>query len=378
MSIELEGSFSVASNDAVRRAGGKSALLFALGSVALLAACQRTEESLPPEIRPVRTIKIERSVGGDTVALTGTVQAEKEVNLSFRIDGRMIERNVGVGDAVRPGQLVARLDPQNEDSTLQSTRAQLAAARARQVEARNNFERMKDLVSDNSVSRASFEQAEALLKTADSQVESAQTQVALATNRLDYTRLVSNVTGVVTVQGAETGEVVGPGRMIVQVAREGARDAVFDVPARVKDAVTANGEFAVALVSDPKVTANGTIREIAPRADPVTGTFRVKVRLKDPPAAMRLGSTVAGRVRLAEAPTIEIPTSAVIRSDRQAAVWVVDPKTSTVATRNIEIRSSDPARIEVASGLDTGDIVVTAGVQALRSGQKVRLLETSR
>jgi RND family efflux transporter MFP subunit len=352
--------------------------LLVFASVAFVASCQRVEEPAPPEIRPVRVIKIERSVGGDTVSLTGTVQAEREVNLSFRIDGRMIERGVGVGDAVRPGQLVARLDPQNEESTLQSARAQLAAARARLTEARNNYERMKDLVSDNSVSRASFEQSEAMLKTADSQVESAQTQVTLAANRLEYTRLVSNVTGVVTAQGAEPGEVVGPARMIVQVAREGARDAAFDVPARVKDAVTTNGEFTVQLVSDPGVTAAGTVREIAPRADPVTGTFRVKVRLKDPPAAMRLGTTVAGRVRLAAAPTIEVPPSAVIRSDRQAAVWVVDPKTSTVATRAIEVRSSDPARIEVASGLNPGDIVVTAGIQALRPGQKVRLLETPR
>ena len=91
---------------------------------------------------------------------------------------------------------------------------------------------------------------------------------------------------------------------------------------------------------------------------------------------MRLGSTVTGRMKLAAAPSIEIPPSAVSRSDRQTAVWVVDPKTGTVAIRNIEIRSSDPVRVEVASGLNPGDIVVTAGIQALRPGQKVRLLET--
>ena len=118
------------------------------------------------------------------------------------------------------------------------------------------------------------------------------------------------------------------------------------------------------------------MREVSPRADPVTGTFRVRFRLDNPPAAMRLGSTVTGRMKLAAAPSIEIPPSAVSRADRQTAVWVVDPKTGTVAIRNIEIRSSDPVRVEVASGLNPGDIVVTAGVQALRPGQKVRLLET--
>ena len=94
---------------------------------------------------------------------------------------------------------------------------------------------------------------------------------------------------------------------------------------------------------------------------------------------MRLGTTVTGRVRLnASASTIEIPPSAVVRNDRSAAVWVVDPKTGTVASRTIEIRSSDPNRVEVASGLNAGDVVVTAGVQALRPGQKVRALEAGK
>jgi RND family efflux transporter MFP subunit len=350
--------------------------VLALAAVGLLTSCQRTEVQDAPEIRPVRAITIEKRASGDTVALTGTIQAQTEVNLSFRIDGRMLERNVNVGDLVKRGQLVARLDSQNEESSLLAARSQLTAARAQLTEARNNFTRFRDLVAENAVSRASFEQSESMLKGAESQVETAQSQVTIAENRLSYTRLVSDVAGVVTAQGAEPGEVVGAGRMIVQVAREGGRDAAFDVPARVKDAAPANAEITVALTSDPKVVATGTVREVAPRADPVTGTFRVKVRLNNPPAAMRLGATVTGRMRLASAIAIEIPPSAVDRSNRQASVWVVDPKTGTVAARNIEIRSSDPVRVEVASGLNPGDVVVTAGVQALRPGQKVRLLET--
>jgi len=353
-------------------------LAIAIAVIALpLAACNRATEVPAPEVRPVRAVTVAKRDGGETVALTGTVQAQTEINLSFRIDGRMTERLVNVGDAVRPGQLIARLDAQNEESSLQAAQAQLAAATARLAEARSNFVRFRDLVAENAVSRASFEQAETALKAAEAQVESAQTQVTLATNRLSYTRLVSEVSGVVTAQGAEPGEVVGPGRMIVQVAREGARDAVFDVPARVKDLAPAQPRIVVSLVSDPKITAMGTVREVAPRADPLTGTFRVRVRLVDPPAAMRLGATVTGRMALAAAPAIEIPPSAVIRADRQAAVWVFDPKTGTVATRGIEIRSSDPLRVDVASGLNPGDIVITAGIQALRPGQKVRLLETT-
>src|SRR5262249_33266640 len=149
-------------------------------------------------------------------------------------------------------------------------------------------------VADHAVSRALFEQAEAMSKVTQSQVESARALVDLAQNRLSYTNLVADTPGVVTARGAEPGEVVNAGRMIVQIAREGAVDAVFDVPARIKNTGPANPEVTVALTSDPKVTAHGRVREVSPRADPVTGTFAIRVQLTDPPPAMRLGSTVTG------------------------------------------------------------------------------------
>lgn len=359
-------------------AASKGAVTLVIASVVLLLAsgCQRQEEQRAPEIRPVRVITVEKRAAGDAVSLTGNVQAETEVNLSFRVDGRMVERNVNIGDTVRPGQLIARLDPQNEESSLQAARAQQSAARAQLAEARNNYTRMRDLVAQNAVSRAQFDQAESVLKTAEAQLEGTQSSIDLATNRLGYTRLTSTVAGVVTAQGAEPGEIVGAGRMVVQVAREGARDAVFDVPPRLKDLAPPNAEIQVFLTADPKVTAPARVREVAPRADPVTGTFRVRMRIVNPPAAMRLGSTVTGRMKLASAPAIEIPTSAVVRADGRASVWVVDPKAATVSARSVELQpAGDPSRVVVNSGLTGGELVVTAGVHALRPGQKVRLLE---
>jgi RND family efflux transporter MFP subunit len=348
----------------------------ALAVLTLLAACGSAEEERPPEVRPVRALALEKREAGDTVALTGTVQAQSEVNQSFRIDGRMVERNVEVGDTVRRGQLLARLDPQNEESGLLASRAQLVAAQAQLVEARNNHQRMRDLVAENAVSRAAFDQAVAVLQTAQSQVESANASLRLAENRLGYTRLLADTAGVVTARGAEPGEVVGAGRMVVQVAREGARDAVFDVPAQVKDSATGrkNATIAVTLSSDPSVQATGRLREVAPRADPVTGTFAVRVQIDDAPPAMRLGSTVTGRLTLDAAPAIEIPPSALVRSDGGTAVWVVEPAASTVSLRTIAVRGSSATAVQVASGLAPGDVVVTAGVQALRPGQKVRVL----
>ncbi len=237
---------------------------------------------------------------------------------------------------------------------------------------------MRDLVAENAVSRAAFDQAVALLQTAESQVEAVQANVNLAQNRLSYTRLFADVAGVVTARGPEPGEVVAAGRMIVQVAREGARDAVFDVPAQVKDSAPRNADITVALVNDPKVTATGKVREVSPRADPVTGTFAVRVRLIDPPPAMRLGSTVTGRIKLDAAPAIEIPASALMRADgRHRGVGVRRRRPARSPRATSRCASSDATTVQVASGLNPGDVVVTAGVQALRPGQKVRLLETT-
>jgi len=349
--------------------------IVALAALALLPACQRASEEAAPEIRPVRVTTVENRSASGTVSLTGTVQAQTEINQSFRIDGRLIERMVDIGDRVKPGQLVARLDPQNEESSLQSARAQLTAARAQLVEARTNHARMRDLVAQDAVPRASFDQAVALLKTAESQVESVQSQLTLAQNRLSYTRLLSDVAGVVTARGAEPGEVVAVGRMIVQVAREGARDAVLDVPGRIKDIAPKNPQITVALTDDPRVTVTGQVREVAPRADPVTGTFAVRVRLIDPPPAMRLGSTVTAKMQLPEALAIEVPASALVRADGKTAVWVVDKASSTVSLRNVQLGGGDANTVQVAAGLDPGDVVVIAGVQALRPGQKVRVPE---
>jgi RND family efflux transporter MFP subunit len=370
-----------------------AAPVLVLSMVLLLSACQRAADEPEPEIRPVRAITVEPRSNAGIVSLTGTVQAQTEINESFRIDGRLIERTVDIGDTVRPGQLIARLDPENEESGLQAARAGMAAARARLGEAQTNFARMRDLIVDSAVSRAQYEQAEAALKTAEAGVLTAQEQINLSQNRLSYTRLVSNVSGVVTARGPEPGEVVSAGRMIIQVARDGAREAVFDVPAQIKNSaplnprivVTTNkpgtpaaagsNDIKVALAMDPGVSAIGRVREVSPRADPVTGTFAVRVRLIDPPPGMLLGSTVTGRVQLPGALAIQVPATALVRADGKTAVWVFDKAAGTVSLRNVELGAADANNVQVAAGLKAGEVVVTAGVQALRPGQKVRLLE---
>lgn len=340
----------------------------------MIAACD--DKAPPPaaDIRPVRVVAVAERTGGDPVSLTGTVEAETEVNLAFRIDGRVVERRVNVGDQVSAGQVVARLDRQTEENSLRAARADLSAARARLVEARNNYQRQRELLQTGFTTRVRYDEATRNLRAAESATDAAQAQVNIAETRLGYTELRADAGGIVTARGAEPGEVVQPGRMIVQIAREGGRDAVFDVPPAMKDQAPANPVIQVALTIDPAIRAIGRVREVSPRADPVTGTFRVRVGLEAPPAAMRLGSTVTGRMEIEAAGVIEVPASALTRAQSQPAVWVVDPAQRTVALRTIEVLRFDPARVLVAQGLEPGDLVVTAGVQALHPGQKVRLL----
>jgi RND family efflux transporter MFP subunit len=162
--------------------------------------------------------------------------------------------------------------------------------------------------------------------------------------------------------------------MIVRLARKDGRDAVFDVPAQLIRSGPSDPLITVSLTDDPAVTAPGRVREVAAQANPVTRTFEVKVGLTDPPPGMRLGATVVGRTQTDDGPIIEIPATALTRVNQQAAVWIVDPKSLTVSIRNVDVLRFDQAQVVVSQGLDAGEIVVTAGVQALHPGQKIRLL----
>jgi RND family efflux transporter MFP subunit len=351
------------------------ALGLGLGLVSLtLAACVEEEAPVEVEARPVRTITVEEQLAGETVTVAGTVESQVQADLGFRIGGRMIERLVAVGDVVTAGQPLAKLDPADEENGLRAAEAALAAAEAQLSEARDNFNRQRQLYDRGFLARAGLDRAETTLASATSAADSARAQLGIAKRRLNDTVLLADAPGTVTVIGAEPGEVVQPGRMVVQIARDDGKDAVIDVPAGiVGDANTLALQITVALSQNPAVTAQGRVREISPRADAVTGTFRVRIGLIDPPAEMRLGSAITATTTLDAVGSIEIPASALTAIDGNPAVWVVDPATMAVSLRPITVDRFTPASVAVLEGLGAGDIVVTAGVQALRPDQIVRL-----
>ncbi len=348
------------------------------GMATVLALVVLACDKPPPpaaEVRPVRSVVVQPRTIGEPITLTGQVRAQNETSLAFRIDGRLIERRVDVGARVTAGQVVAKIDAQNEQNSLRSAEASVLAAEGQLQQARGAFDRQQKLLGNGFTTRAQFDQAQQALQTAQAQVTSTQAQLRTARDRVGYTELAAETAGSVTATGAEAGEVVRAGQMIVQIAPEGKRDAVFDVPSQLIRTAPKDPSIEVALTDDPTIKTMGQVREVAPEADPTTRTFQVKIELTAPPPGMRLGATVLGRIVLTAAATIEIPASALTRSEGRPAVWLVDRASGTVSLRSIEVLRYEPATVLVSDGLAAGETVVTAGVQTLRPGQKVRLLE---
>ncbi|HUB47973.1 MAG TPA: efflux RND transporter periplasmic adaptor subunit [Acetobacteraceae bacterium] len=349
--------------------------LIALACLAVwLSACNRKP---PPaaEIRPVRTVVATLQSEGEPVTLTGHIRAHTEENLAFRIDGRMLTRRVNLGQELRPGDLVAELDRKPQEDALRTTQALLAAAVAALHEANNNFQRQQTLVNEGWSTHVEYDAAQKTLLTARASVDAAAAQVHNAEDQLGYTQLSADAAGVVIATGAEPGEVVRAGQAIVTVAQHNGLDAVFDVPDSLMRRLRPDVTVTVALTDAPNIWTTGHVRETSPQADPVTRSFLVKIELNAPPAAMRLGATVLGQAHMVAERGFELPATALTTADNKPVVWVVDTRTHEVVLRAVTIRRGGSDTILVSDGLKDGERVVTAGVHALRPGQKVRLLE---
>ena len=357
------------------RWSGSGAAIATLGLLSLvLTGCDSRDMDAGPEIRPVRVLAVTEQGGGETITLSGVIEAKTEVDLGFRIAGRVIERFVNVGDRVPPGQLIARLDSQDEENALRAAKAGLSAAEGQFLEAEINYQRQRQLLERGFTTRMRYDEVVQLLRTLRAQVDAATAQVAIARNRLDDTSLFADAPGEVTARVVETGQVVAAGQLIVRLARQEGRDAVFDIPPAILSRGRRDASISVALSIDPAVRAMGRVREVSPQADARTGTFRVRVGLAAPPPGMRLGSTVTGRMTLEGLDGIVVPASALSRLESLPAVWVFDPKSETVSQRKVEVALHRASDVVLAAGLASGEIVVTAGVQTLRPGQRVRLL----
>lgn len=342
--------------------------------VALLSVtgCAQEKEAPLEAVRPVLSVVVEPTASR-VPGFVGTVEPEFSANLAFRLLGRVVARNVEVGDIVRKGETLAALDPTALELAIQAVRAELSNAEAQFANAAAIEERQRKLLDSKNTSQAVYDSARQGKQTAEANIEKARAALAKAQEQLGYARLFSDFDGVVTAVSAEVGQTVSPSQTIVTVARADMREAVVDIPDQLTGDITVGTPFEVTLQSLPSIHTQAKLREIAPHADGATRTRRVRLTLTDPPASFRLGSTVTATRMTAASPAIELPLSALLEADGREKVWIVDPQASTVATRDIEVSARSVGSFTVAGGLESGTRVVIAGVHSLREGQKIKI-----
>ena len=342
--------------------------------LAALAACSRSEEKPPEVIRPVLSMVVEPKTV-ETFGFAGSVEPQYSADLAFRLLGRVVSRDVKVGDLVTKGTTIAALDPTALELAVQASKADLSNAQAQFANAAASEERQRQLLASANTSQATFDAAKQARQAAEAGVERANAALAKSQEQLGYARLFSDFDGVVTATGAEVGQTVSAGQTVVTVARTDPREAVVDIPDQLTGDLTAGTAFEITLQSLPTIKTEARLREVAPQSEGATRTRRVKPTLVNPPTAFRLGSTITATRVTKVSPTIELPMSALLTKDGSDKVWVVDPQSSSVSMREIKIVSKSSNSFTVAEGLEAGMRVVTAGVHSLSEGQKVKVPE---
>ena len=341
----------------------------------MLAACSRPLPS-PEPLRSVKLITVGLEDMVASAEFAGEVRARVESRLGFRVAGKLVRRQAEPGQRVRSGDVLAQLDPQDYQLAAEAGRAQLAAAATNRDLAAADFKRFKELREQNFISGAELERRDANLRAAQAQFEQAQAQLAGQGNQAAYTRLMADVTGLVTAVDAEVGQVVTAGATVLRIAQDGPRDVLFSVPEDRVISIKIGSEVEVRSWSGG-ATFKGRVREVGASADPVTRTFGIKVAI-DGASAPPLGSTVSVLPKALErsgAAVIKLPTSAFRQDGQTAAVWVLEAATMTVRLQPVQIATADGNNVVVAAGLKPGMQVVVAGVHVLSPGQKVTVYQ---
>ncbi len=336
-----------------------------------LGACN--DRSAAPVERAVlvHTELVQPRDGQAAVTLTGEVQARFRADLSFRVSGRVLKRLADVGAHVNAGDLLARLDPAEQQADFDAATAGVAAAESQLRVAQATFDRQNQLLSNGFTTRVAYDQAQEQLQTAQSTLESAKAELGRTREALGDTELHARAVGVITARNLEVGQVVQAAQSVFTLAQDGDRDAVFDVPESIFLDDVEGDHVSLALISGSDVTAVGYVREISPAVDPKSSTVRVKVAIQNPPPAMTLGSAIAGTAGTKPATEITVPWTSLMAAGSKPAVWIVDPNTKTALLRPVTIGAYEAGSVLIKAGLEPGDRVVVDGGKLLSSGQPV-------
>ncbi|WP_206456226.1 efflux RND transporter periplasmic adaptor subunit [Aurantimonas marina] len=343
-------------------------LLVATVAFSLTACSPENKVERPPE--PIGFVTIEPETINQTTTLTGEITARHTATYSFKTAGRVTEVAVDVGAKVTEGEVLAKLDPTEQQASVAAAEAAVDAANAQLTQASSAFQRQKELFGKGFTTRGNFDSAQRALSSATSAVDMAKADLETARTNLEETVLRADANGVITSRSVNPGQVVSAAQTAFGFAENGDRDAVFDIQEQLLIGARKSHSITVALVGDPSVKTVGTMREVSPLIDSTTGTVKVKVGLDTVPPQMTLGSAVVGTdVGEAQEEAIVLPWTALMADRGKAAVWTVDKESDAARLTPVTIGSYQSGGIVVEEGVVAGDRVITEGSQLVRPGQ---------
>lgn len=347
------------------------ALLPALLLSIALAGCQKAPAVRDETPRPVRFVTVQAQRSTLALTLPAEVRPRIETRYGFRIGGKIAARPVSVGDRVRAGQVIARLDPREREPALRAARSQLDAARTDARLAKLELDRLHELRARNYVSQAQVDRQQAASEAADARARSAHAQWMQADNDASYQSLLADADGVVTAVEAEAGQVVAAGQTVLRIAPDGDFELLVHVPERDLALARQAPTWQVRIPALGDTTHDAALRELAPIADPASRTYAMRLALRDPVEGIALGMSAVAQATRQTQPAYELPLTSLYSRDGRPRVWRIREDQSVEL---VEVRTAgflDDA-VRVVGGLSAGDRVVTAGANRLVVGQRVR------
>ena len=356
----------------------KSRLYIGLAAIAIVIISGFTwkmtsHKAAAEEIVLVRAEKVGHVDAAQKYTYAGEVRGRYESQLAFQVGGKVIKRNVELGQKVQAGEMLMQLDAKDSRQALNINSAQVYSANSQLKLAESNLRRYGSLYEQNAISRMEYEQMQNAYDAAVAGARQASAQYSQGVNQLDYTTLCADSDGVIAGIDAETGKVVSAGQTVVTLVRDSELEVEINVPENRIEEVRQAKQLKISFWALPNLEAAGQVREVSPLADAVTRTFKVRVGIQKPPPEIKLGMTASVAVgsNTKQLSAIYIPLSAVYQNNNTPAVWVIND--GVVILRPVTLGAFGDNQVQVSSGLTDGDVIVTAGVHKLREGQKVRL-----
>lgn len=353
-------------------------LIGALVVIAFGVVFGRDKKPLPVDATPPRMIRAVTviSAGGDSLEYTGVIHARTESDLGFRVPGKIIEKLVKAGDHVKRGQALMRLDPTDLRLASNAAQATVEAARAQNKRAIADELRQRGLVAIKAVSEQEYEQAKSAADATTAQFNSAVAYSSQLENQEGYAVLRAEADGVIMEIPADVGQVVGAGNVVVRLAHDGAREAVVNLPEG--NTKFAKNKAIASLYTDAGQTFPAKLRELSAMADPLTRTYQARYSLDGLGKNAPLGATVTvhlySEARNGAMQQYEIPIGALYDDGTGTSVWVINPNTSTLSRRRVEVAKLGSETALVSSGLAHGERILALGAHLVKEAERVKII----